>query len=119
MNWYLAKIVFRIICGDGMHTAQFDEQLRLIEAKDENEAFSKATALGKKDEDAFYNHQQKLVQWQFINITELYKISAFIDGAELYSRVQEADNATLYIELLNTKAAQLQFGSTRKLLQLI
>ncbi|MEP7129294.1 MAG: DUF4288 domain-containing protein, partial [Chitinophagales bacterium] len=29
MNWYLAKIVFRIICGDGLHQPQFDEQLRL------------------------------------------------------------------------------------------
>jgi len=27
MNWYLAKLVFRIICGDGDHTPQFDEQL--------------------------------------------------------------------------------------------
>ena len=33
MNWYLAKIVYRIICGQGNHTAQFDEQLRLIQAK--------------------------------------------------------------------------------------
>ena len=41
MKWYLAKIVFQIICGDGKHTAQFDEQLRLIAAADEDEAFGK------------------------------------------------------------------------------
>ena len=34
MKWYLAKVVFRIICGDGEHAAQFDEQLRLIAATD-------------------------------------------------------------------------------------
>ena len=32
MNWYLAKIVYRILCGEGEHTAQFDEQLRLVSA---------------------------------------------------------------------------------------
>ena len=26
MHWFLAKIVYRIICGSGEHTAQFDEQ---------------------------------------------------------------------------------------------
>ena len=119
MNWYLVKIVFRIICGEGAHIPQFDEQLRLIAAADENEAFDKAISLGKKEEDAFYNHQQKLVQWQFVNIAELYKITALIDGAELYSRVQEADNADLYIEFINNKAEHLQFNNTRKLLQLI
>ena len=30
MNWYLSKIIFRIICGEGRHTPQFDEHLRLI-----------------------------------------------------------------------------------------
>ena len=35
MNWFLAKIVYRIVCGKGEHTPQFDEQLRLIGAEDE------------------------------------------------------------------------------------
>ena len=46
MKWYLAKIVFQIICGEGMHTPQFDEQLRLIEAANEDLAFEKASTLG-------------------------------------------------------------------------
>ena len=46
MNWYVAKIVFRIISGEGNHNAQFDEQLRLISAEDERQAFEKATVLG-------------------------------------------------------------------------
>ena len=41
MNWYIAKIVFRIITGDGNHMPQFDEQLRLINANNEEEAFEK------------------------------------------------------------------------------
>ncbi len=41
MNWYLSKIVYRIICGQGNHTPQFDEQLRLIQAESTQEAFEK------------------------------------------------------------------------------
>ena len=58
MQWYLAKIVFRIICGDGNHSSQFDEQLRLISANNEDEAFYKAQSLGKQEEDSFLNVQQ-------------------------------------------------------------
>jgi hypothetical protein len=35
MNWYVAKLVFRVISGNGDHNAQFDEQLRLINADNE------------------------------------------------------------------------------------
>ena len=119
MNWYLSKLVYRIICGEGSHTPQFDEQLRLIEAGDEKEAFDKATEIGKQEQDQFYNQQQKLVQWKFINIAELYKLSGLLDGAELYSRIQETENADLYIELTNKKAAHIRLNSTHKFLEIL
>ena len=119
MNWYLAKLVYRIICGQGLHTPQFDEQLRLIEATDEQQAFEKASAIGLQEQDAFYNDQKKLVQWKFINIAELYKLSGLLDGAELYSRIQETDNADLYIELTNKKAAHIRLNSLHKFLELL
>ena len=119
MNWYLAKIVFRIICGDGEHTPQFDEQLRLISAKDEDEAFFKARSLGEDEEHSFLNVQQKTVQWQFINVAELYKLSALIDGAELYSRIRETDDASAYINLIHKKAEGILEKQTHKLLQLL
>ncbi|WP_205508788.1 DUF4288 domain-containing protein [Longitalea arenae] len=119
MNWFLAKIVYRIVCGEGDHTAQFDEQLRLVQAADEQEAFAKAKAIGEQEQEMFLNQQQKLVTWQFINVCELYKISALIDGAELYSRIQETDNAGTYIELVHKKAAHIQSNNTHKYLQLL
>jgi hypothetical protein len=119
MNWFLAKIVYRIVCGDGDHTAQFDEQLRLIEAADEKSAFAKATAIGAQEQEMFMNQQRKLVQWQFVNVCELYKISALIDGAELYSRIHETENAHLYMDLVNKKAAHIQSNSVHKYLQLL
>jgi hypothetical protein len=118
MNWYLAKIVFRIVCGEGKHTPQFDEQLRLIKANNEEEAFEKAVSLGKSEEDVFENDERKLVHWTFVNVAELYQLTALIDGAELYSRVKETDNADLYIEVIHKKAAHIQSNITHKLLRL-
>lgn len=119
MNWYLSKIIFRIICGDGDHTPQFDEQLRLINAADEEEAFNKATLIGEKEQDGFYNHEQKLVQWKFINVAELYKLSGMLDGAEIYSRIQETDDPDHYIAFTHRKAAHIQDNGTHKLLELL
>jgi hypothetical protein len=118
MKWYLAKIVFRIICGEGNHTPQFDEQLRLIIAPTKEDAFTKAQALGKKEEETFYNRKEQLVKWEFINVSELYKLSELIDGAELYSRIEEKDDAEQYMHVVNQKAENIYFTHTLQLLQL-
>jgi len=107
MNWYLAKIIYRIICGDGNHTAQFDEQLRLILAEDKSEAFTKARLLGAKEQDEFMNHSAKPVQWKFIDVSEIHKLNELTDGAEVYSRINEAEDADIYIQVTRLKAAHL------------
>lgn len=119
MNWYLSKIVFRIICGEGQHTPQFDEQLRLITADNEQEAFDKSMIIGEKEQDGFYNQDQKLVQWKFVNVAELYKLSGLLDGAEVYSRIQETDDPDRYIEFTNKKADHIRFSNTPKMLKLL
>lgn len=119
MKWYLAKIVFQIICGDGDHTAQFDEQLRLIAASNEDQAFEKASAMGKNEEDSFYNLKQQLVRWQFVNVSELYHLSELIDGAEMYSRINEVDDADAYITFVHRRAESIQRKYTHQLLNLI
>jgi hypothetical protein len=110
MNWYLAKMVFRIVCGHGNHTPQFDEQLRLIRAANSESAFIKAQTMGRKEEEIFFNVNQQLVHWQFINISEIYQIDNLIDGAEVYSRIEEKEDAAAYIHILNLKAARLFSG---------
>ena len=119
MNWYLGKLVFRIICGDGQHTPQFDEQLRLICAANEEVAFAKAVVLGECEQEGFFNQENKLVQWKFINVAELYKLSGLLDGAELYSRIQETDNPDLYIELTNRRAEHIRSNTTHRFLELL
>jgi Domain of unknown function (DUF4288) len=117
MNWYLSKIVFRIICGDGNHTAQFDEQLRLIRAANLQEAFTKGQLMGMREEETFFNNEQQLVQWQFINVSELYQLDELIDGAELYSRIEEKENAAAYIDIIYKKAEQISSEEPVQLLK--
>lgn len=118
MNWYLAKMVFRIICGDGNHTAQFDEQLRLVAAGSLEEAYHKAQLMGGKEEEMFFNNNQQLVQWQFISVSELYQLHELIDGAEVYSRIEEKENADSYLHIIHKKAEQIRFGNPIDLLNL-
>ena len=118
MNWYLSKIVYRIICGDGDHTAQFDEQLRLIYARTKDEAFLKAQQIGKKEEETFFNSKRELVKWQFINVSELYRVGEMIDGAEIYSRIEERENGDAYMDIINKKAQGILHSDSHQLLQL-
>jgi hypothetical protein len=117
MKWYVVKMVFQIICGTGNHKPQFDEQLRIIEATDEDEAFNKATQLGTTEQETFYNDKQQLVQWNYINIKELYQLS-LINGAELCSKIHEADDAQTYIDFVQAKADDIKNKSSHPLLQL-
>ena len=112
MKWYLAKLVYRIICGEGNHKPQFDEQLRLIQAEDDLDAFQKARTTGQREEDIFLNNAQKLVHWKFIDVPELHPLSELTNGAELYSRICEEDDADSYIKITHKRAAHLLENST-------
>ena len=74
--------------------------------------------MGKREEETFLNRKEQLVQWQFINVSELYRLSELIDGAELYSRIEEKENAEAYIYTVNQKAENIFFSQTHQLLQL-
>jgi hypothetical protein len=108
MKWFLAKLVYRIICGAGQHTPQFDEQLRLIQAPDKDEAFEKAYTIGTNEEETFYNKQAQLVQWKFVNVSELHYLTELIDGAEVYSKINEVDDAAAYTAMIHTRAEHIQ-----------
>ncbi len=100
-------MVFRIICGDGNHTPQFDEQIRLFYAHNQQAAFQKAETIGKAEEDCFMNIHQQPVQWKFIAITALYSIPSPADGIEIASRIKEVDDADNYLYITYEKAAQV------------
>jgi len=119
MNWYLAKIVFQIVCGNGEHTAQFDEQLRLIHAGNKQQAFDKAVAFGRSEEDSFYNIHQQPVHWTFVNVSELYRMEELLDGAEIYSKIKEVEDGMGYIDLLHNKASLISSDQHNEILTLV
>lgn len=107
MNWYVAKIIFRI-CSEGSQKPQFDEHIRLIAADNFDEAFLKARMLGIGEEDAFLNDKNKTVKWEFINVADLYAISELRDGSEIYSTITEKEEANNYIHNVHQRAIFMQ-----------
>lgn len=107
MKWFLAKLVYRIVCGQGNHTAQFDEQLRLIYAEDELHAFHKARLLGEGG--SLKEEIKSLVnlRWKFIDVTELHLLACDTDGAETYFMIREEADANLYIHSIQQTGIQL------------
>ena len=107
MKWYLAKLVYRILCGDGSHTPQFDEQLRLVMADDDLHAFQKARLIG--DQEAMHSKVaiDELIRWKFIDIAELYLFEPSLDGAEMYSLKTTYANAEAYIRETQKKALSI------------
>jgi Domain of unknown function (DUF4288) len=106
MNWYMAKLVYQFICGNGQHTAQFNEQLRLIVAEDALHAFYKARLIGERETLDIVNNGM-LIQWKFIDVTEILSVDNLSDGAELWSFMNEDTDAALYIRNTQQKAGRL------------
>jgi len=104
MNWYLAKMIFQVRCGDKAHTPQFDEQWRLIRADEVAWAYEKASVLGRMDESSFVNDQGERVFWKFIDVADIHRMGSMEDGAQLFSVTEEPVNAEVYIEQIRLKS---------------
>jgi hypothetical protein len=105
MNWYMAKLVYRIVCGNGLHAPQFNEQLRLITAEDALHAFYKARLIGERETTGVPDKIP--VKWKFIDVTEILPIEKFTDGAEVWSCINEDSDAETYIRNTQHKANTL------------
>lgn len=107
MKWFTAKIVFGIHHSSQEAITQYDEQIRMIQARDEHEAFLKSRMLGVREEYSFVNENEEEVRWEFVDVTDLSEISELKDGMELYSRIHEIDPREQYIRFVHDKALQL------------
>ena len=110
MNWYVAKIIFRITTTSPQEVAQFEEHLHLIQATSFEKAFIKARLIGITEEDQFSSQKENAGQWEFVNISELNPLQELSDGLEVYSQVHETMEARSYINLIHQKAAALSEG---------
>ncbi|MBP9186210.1 MAG: DUF4288 domain-containing protein [Bacteroidia bacterium] len=115
MKWYITKLVFKVITGGGNHTPQFDEQVRIIEARNFNEAFFKARFIGGREEDAFITEDLNSVKWEFVDLIELKEIDDFKDGMELCSRIHETESGEAYINFVQHRARKIENQTKQQL----
>ena len=80
------------------------------------DALQKAKALGQTEDEIFFNKGQQQVQWKFICITDLYQINDLKDGVEIYSRIEEKENAASYLQLIRKKFETIRFENKPELL---
>lgn len=107
MNTYLSKLVFNIVI-DNKETQQFDEQIRVIQARDLESAFLKAKAVGKKEEETFLNEKNQQVRWKFIDVTDLYPLESYKDGEQIYSNTPEIPDGEAFIKYTHEKSLLIQ-----------
>jgi hypothetical protein len=60
------------------------------------------------------NNIQKPVHWKFIDVSELHPLTELIDGAELYSRICEEEEADRYIKVTKQRASHILESSIHK-----
>ena len=115
MNSYIAKLVFQIICGAGNHTAQFDEQLRLILAENAELAFESALQIGGEEQTSFYNRKDQLVQWKFIGVSNLHELGKLEHATEIYSAITERDDGERFVQEVKIRSRLLNERFTIKI----
>ena len=96
MKWWLVKIVYLFIYGNGKHIAQFNEQLRMITAEDELHAFQKARLIGEREATTVHYNDIQL-SWKFIDVIDISAVSNIKDGEEIWSVINEETDAAMYI----------------------
>ncbi len=113
MAWYISKIVFRIVI-DEKPTSQFDEQIRLVEAENMEEAFAKAQQIGLREQETFLSVNQQECKWTYLGTTHLNPLNALQDGVQFFSLTNDAEEADSYANFVmeRTKVFKPKASST-------
>jgi Domain of unknown function (DUF4288) len=104
MNTFLTTLVFQISIENHRGMAQFDEQVRLIEAPDLESAWEKAKDIGSHEQDQFLNQKGQKVTWKFIAVADVFSLSRLSDGGQVYSVTHETEDAGIFIEQVREKS---------------
>lgn len=108
MRYYLAKLCYEIICGDGNHTPQFEEQIRLLNTVSYANALQQAQAIGEAETLILQPANRARVEWKFLGVTELLELQPMVHGAELFQTHHEIAYADGYRAFVKHKSNQLQ-----------
>jgi hypothetical protein len=107
MKWFLVKLIFSIDAGKN-NKAQFDEQLRLVSAVSETDAYFKGKEIGRNQQSQFANAEGDLVSWNFVGVNEVVPLNEIKDGVELYSSTIEVPEKENFINSVLQKGIAIQ-----------
>lgn len=107
MNWYTIKLVFRIDIT-GKQSLQFDEQLRLIEACSDAEAFEKAREIGRAQQVSFAGSNNLLRKWTFLGTTAIVPLKEITSGIQCYSLTNEVEEPETYATFVKERNKQFE-----------
>ena len=87
-KWYIVTIIIKSQVNDNQGSFTCDEQIRLIKAFSLQNAFDKASGLGKNEETSYLNVDGQLVSWLFVGVESIELMEdGIVDGIELRSRL--------------------------------
>lgn len=89
MQNFVARLQFRIIVGDMQSHAQYEELTVWVKAADRQDAYTKAHAIGRQNEDELLNTGRNRVCWQFEGIALLDAVGEPENGMVLFSELKD------------------------------
>ena len=84
--WYASRLIVKRTVGNQISDFVYDEQVRLIDANNVEEAYAKAMKLGQEEECEYLNSEEQKVKWTFEGLFDLDYINSLNDGAEITSK---------------------------------
>jgi hypothetical protein len=107
MKWFAVNCIYQVICGEGKHTPQFNEQTRLIQAIGQMQALDKARLNAVNFNPPFDNCKGEKVVWKFIGVGGISAIEEPADGVEVNSSIIEPESVDQYLEELKHRNQSL------------
>jgi len=107
MKWFAVNFIYRVTCGEGIHSPQFNEQIRLITAETIIAAINKARVLALSYNSSFKNCMGEKVIYDFIDVAGISEIEFPTDGVEVSSKVLEPESVEAYLKKLRYRVTIL------------
>jgi hypothetical protein len=105
--WYTIKLVFRIDINE-KKASQFDEQLRLIEACNDAEAFEKAQEIGRAQQVSFTGSNNQLRKWTFLGASAIVPLKELQSGVQCFSLTNEVEEPETYTTFVMERNKQFE-----------
>lgn len=107
MNWYAVKMIFQIEDLENTYP-QFDEQIRLIDAVNEDLALEMAYQIGMMQHETVITSKNQKLNWKFIAVTEIQHLGEIEHGKEIHYQINEPEELDVYLQIVKEKAESLK-----------